>query len=121
MATYTLGTRESEFLHYELEPQYTREQVFIAAGQNLPAGAVVGKVTASGEYAAYDNAAANGTESAAGVLLADVDATNGVTEGVILARGPAVVLNRALDWNGQTGTAVADGQNDLAALGILVR
>ena len=41
--------------------------------------------------------------------------------GVIIARGPAVVLNRALDWNGQTGTSVTDGQNDLAALGILVR
>ena len=121
MATYTLGTRESEFLHYELEPQYTREQVIIAAGQNLPAGAVVGKVTASGEYAAYDNAATDGTESAAGVLLAAVDASGGATEGVILARGPAVVLNRALDWNGQAGAAVTDGQADLVAIGILVR
>jgi len=32
-----------------------------------------------------------------------------------------VVPNRALDGNGQTGTAVPDGQNDLATLGILVR
>lgn len=121
MATSTLGKRESEFLHYELEPQYTREQVTITAGQNLPAGAVVGKITASGKYAAYDNNASDGTETAAGVLVAAVDASAADEEGVIIARGPAVVLNRALDWNGQTGAAVTDGQNDLAGIGILVR
>ena len=121
MATSTLAKRESEFLHYELEPQYTREQVTVASGQNLPAGAVVGKITATGKYAAYNNAATDGTETAAGVLVAAVDASGGDAQGVILARGPAVVLNRALDWNGQTGAAVTDGQNDLAAISILVR
>jgi len=45
MATCTLAKRESEFLHYEVEPQYTREQITIASGEDLPAGAVVGKIT----------------------------------------------------------------------------
>ena len=121
MTTDTLAKRESEFLHYEVEPQFTREQVTIASGQNLPAGAVIGKITASGKYAAYDNGASDGTESAAGVLVAAVDASGGDKSGVIVARGPAIMLNRALDWNGQTGAAVTDGQAGLAALNILVR
>ena len=43
----------------------SRENIVVASGQNLVAGAVVGKITASSKYAVYDNAIdpVNGTEA----------------------------------------------------------
>ena len=97
-------------------PQFCREEVTIVSGQDLAAGTVVGKITASGKYAVYDNGAADGTQTAAGVLFDAVDASGGDAAGVITARG-AVVNADLLTSNDANGTA------DLAALNppIIVR
>lgn len=39
----------------------------------VPSGVVLGKITATGLYAPYDNGAADGTEVAAGILFQTVD------------------------------------------------
>lgn len=52
--------------------------IIIVSGQAaLTRGTVMGKVTASGKYAVYSDAASNGTEVAAGILALDTDAASG--------------------------------------------
>ncbi len=53
---------------------YTQKGVTLAAGQGvLPAGLVVGQRTATKRYAAYSNAAGDGTQTARGILRRAVD------------------------------------------------
>ena len=49
----------------------------IASGENLTAGAVLGRITASGQYKQVDITAADGTETAVCVLAQDTDASGG--------------------------------------------
>ena len=92
----------------------SRDRVTIASGQNLAAGTVLGKITASGLFAAYDNAATDGTQTAAAILYAAVDASGGNTPGAAITRLAEV------DGNSLIGLD-ADGTADLAALNIIVR
>jgi hypothetical protein len=125
MTTYTEPAQLSDFLKYELAPeqQFCRATVTIVSGQNLAAGTVVGKISASGKYTAYDNDASTGEQAAAGVLLFAVDASGGDKKGVILARGPAILAINSIAWGavvttqGEKDAAVVD----LAALNILCR
>ncbi|MGV9540921.1 head decoration protein [Nocardia beijingensis] len=55
----------------------------------IPSGTILGKVTATGLYGPYDNAASDGRETATGILFADV---------------------RAIKENGSTATKVGSGQ-----------
>ena len=51
--------------------------VTVASGAGvLQAGTVLGKVTASGKYVAYDNTALDGSETAVAILADKVDATS---------------------------------------------
>lgn len=68
----------------------------------------------SGKYVAYDNTATNGTEVAAGILYAAVDATAADAPGVIIARDAEVA---EVHLSGIDAAAKVD----LAALGIIVR
>lgn len=43
---------------------------------DLAAGTVLGKITASGKYVAYNDGASNGSEVAVGILVNDVDASS---------------------------------------------
>ena len=122
MATLTEGKHEGEFIgQLAMGIGYHVDQVTVLSGQNLVAGAVVGKVTASGKYVAYDNAGTDdGRRAVAGILVAAVDASGGdVTTGRVLLRGPAIVNKNDLTWAagidaGEQATAIAA----LMALGI---
>ena len=62
MATYTEPARPLEFLVSEGNGQISRDQIVLVSGAGaLVAGRVLGKVTASGKYKAYDNTASDGT------------------------------------------------------------
>lgn len=122
MATYTEATNLGDLLKREFEPIYNRESVTLITGQNLTLGAVLGKITASGKYTAVAPSASDGSQTAAAVLLADVDATSADKKAVILARGPAVVSSGYLVWpGGCTTNQKAAATNQLAALGIVAR
>lgn len=111
-----------DLLKYEAPNLYSRDEIVVAAGQTLALGAVVGRVTATGEIVALDPGAEDGREIAAGVLIEAVATT--ATErrrSVIVARhatlfGGALVFAPTLTSE-QTATALAQ----LAALGVLVR
>lgn len=111
----TEGKYTGEFLLSEANGTRSREEVVIAAaaGAMVP-GTLVGKITASGKYVAYSNGAADGTQTAAGVLYHAVADTAADQKAVIIARDAEV--------NGDelTGSDAA-GVADLLALGIIVR
>ena len=106
--------KAGEFLISEGNGNISREEVTVVSGQDLVAGELVGKVTASGKYATYDNGAADGTETAAGIIYADCDATGGDTLAAIVVRDAEVSSNTL------TGSD-ANGVTDLAALNIIIR
>lgn len=104
-----------EFLLSEGNGYFSREVVTIAAAAGaMVSGTVLGKITASGKYTAYSNAASDGTEVAAAVLYTPVaDSASDQTATVIIRQ--AEVANARL-----TGID-ANGKTDLAAIGIIVR
>lgn len=109
------GKHTAEFLLSEGNGSISREQVVISstAAAMVP-GTVVGKVTASGEYVAYSNAASDGSEVAAGVLYAAVKDSAADQKAVIIARYAEVIESEL------TGIDSA-GKADLLALGIICR
>ena len=113
--------RPGEFILAEANGTISREQVTILSGQNLAAGTVVGKVSASGKYIAYDDDNADGSQTAAGILYAAVDASAADAPGVIISRD-AEVADGQLVWAGtnDAGDKTA-GKADLAALDIILR
>lgn len=96
------------------------DQVTIVSGQTLLANAVVGKVTASGKFAVYNNGASDGTEVAAGVLVAAVDAASADALGLVIRRD-AELKSSGINWGSSDSTAITAGTADLLALGILIR
>ncbi len=117
----TEARRTGEFLLSEGNGTISREAVTVVSGQVLVAGQVVGKVTASGKYAAFDNDAADGTEVAAGVLYAGVADLAADQPGVIIARD-AEVAGVHLTWDAANdAAAITAGKADLKAIGIHVR
>lgn len=110
----TENTHAGEFLFAEANGTLSRERIVIASGEGvLKAGTVIGKLT-GGKYAAYDNAASDGSQTAVGILYDGVDATSADADGVLIARH-AEVVEAAL-----TGLDSA-GKTDLAALQIIFR
>jgi hypothetical protein len=117
-----MQSTEGQFLKYEEEQGYSRDDVIVASGQNIAVGEVVGRVTASGKIAAFDPAANDGTQNAIGVSLSAVDATAGDKPGVIVARQAIVVDRDNLVWGGAPTNAQKDAAiAQLKALGILSR
>jgi hypothetical protein len=112
----------AHYLVSEASGYRSREQVLIASGSDvLKAGAVLGKVTASGKYAPFAPASEDGTENAAAILFEGCDAAAADVRRTITARDSEVHVD-VLEWT--------DGVNDaqknaaltaLAALGIIGR
>ena len=110
------GKYTGEFLLSEANGTRSREEVVIAAaaGAMVP-GTVVGKITASGKYVAYDEVRTDdGHRVAAGVLYHEVTDSAEDQKAVIIARDAEV--------NGDELTGSdANGIVDLKAVGIIVR
>ena len=121
MTTLTETTHPGGFLVWEALRDYTRETITVAAG-TLEPGTVLGRITASGKYAAHDPAAIDGTETAVAVLWGRADATAGDVPAVALVRGPAIVNRHDLEFAGTPSEAeIGAAHAALLAAGILVR
>ncbi len=121
MAVQTEGNRLNDFLKWEQEKLYSREKVTIASGEDLALGEVVGIVTASGEYEAFDQDASDGTETAAGIVIAAYDATSAAVEGVIICRDAIVIEDNLVFPSDITAGEQATAMASLKALGIITR
>ena len=123
MTTLTEGKHAGGFLIWEVLRDYTRESVTIASGAGkLAPGTVLGKITTGGKYTALAPAATNGSQNAAGILWADIDATDADALGVVILRGPAIANRHELVWpDGATEAQITTATTALAALGIILR
>ncbi len=119
---FTESMNLGDLLKYEAPNLYSRDRVTVAAGQNLPLGAVIGVVTATGKVKQIDPSATDGTQVAAGVLMQACDAALAErTDGLVVARH-AIVSDHALQW--PTGITTGEQQAAVAqlkSLGVLVR
>ena len=122
MPVITEGLNLGDLLKYEAPNLYSRDQITVGAGQNLPLGTVVGLVTATGKLKQIDPSATDGSQYAAGVLMQAVDATLIDREdGLMLARH-AIVADHALAWPAAiTAAEKLAAIAQLKSLGILVR
>jgi len=123
MPTLTEGPHAGGFLVWEALRDYCRETLTIASGTPaLEPGTVLGKITASGKYAAHDPGATNGTETAVAVVWDKVDASGGDAPAVAVVRGPAIVNRHDLVFAGTpTAAEIAAAHADLLGQGIVVR
>lgn len=100
MVTLTEGRHEGEFIgELALGVGYHVDEITLLSGENLPAGAVLGKVTASGKYVAYDPAGTDdGRRTVAGVLVPNADASDADVVTRALVRGPCTINKFDLTW-----------------------
>lgn len=108
-------------IKWEESSDYSREKVTILSGQNLEVLEVVGKVTASGKYVSFNQDGADGSEDAAGIMVAACDASLADKEGVIINKH-AMMTSDNLIWPGDidAGEQIA-AVAQLVALGIIDR
>ena len=112
----------SAFIKAEEEQSYSRKDITVASGQNLAIGTVLGKITASGKYAAYDNDAVDGTQTAAGILTAAVNASAADAPGVAVVREAIAAKEQLIFGAGVTTQGEKDAAYvDLEAIGIVCR
>jgi len=97
MEKSTESRHPGEHIVSEANGALSREQGVLISGQNLAAGTVLGVITASGKYTAFDQDAATGEEVAAAVLYAAVDASAADADCVVHARQCEVMAD-ALTW-----------------------
>ena len=119
----TEGQHAGGFLVWEVLRDFTRETVTIASGAGkLEPGSVLGKITTGGKYTVLAPAATNGSQNAAGILWAGVDASAADALGVVLLRGPAIVNRHEIVWpEGATEAQITAATTALATIGIILR
>lgn len=120
MTAIAEGRHAGEFIMSEANGQRSRENVTIVSGQDIGAGAVLGKITASGKYTAINQGAGDGSQTAAGILIAACDASDGDVEAAIIARDAEVNAD-CLDWGAESPTEITTGLAELLTLGIVAR
>lgn len=121
MAAITESNYLGDILKYEAPSLFSRDQVTVISGQNLAIGTVVGIITASGKVTILAPAAADGSQTAAGVIVAAVDASAADAKGVMIARH-SIVSDAGLVWpGGISGPQKTTAISQLKSAGILVR
>ena len=83
MPVQTESNSLGDWLKFEEDNLYSRDEVTVASGQNLATGTVIGVITTSGKVTQLAPAASDGSETAAGVLLHPVDASTADQPGVM--------------------------------------
>lgn len=121
------AARQGYLLQYEVNPDYTREQLVLLAGsgavREVRVGQLLGRITASGKkMVVWAPDATDGSQTVAGVVLEDSDAPSGA-DGVVLAltRGPAIVRQEELDFGAATAGQITAAITTLAGLGVRVK
>jgi len=118
---FTEGSHAGEHILSEANGDRSREQGVLASGNNLVAGAVLGQITADGKYTELAPGATDGSEVAAAVLYAAVDATSADADCVVSVRD-AELSTSALTWpSGITGPEQVQATTELESLGIVLR
>ncbi len=116
MPTITMKPTLGDVLKHEYDRAYCREAGTLKAGTNYAVGTVLARDADDGKLVVCVNdTAADGSHTPVGILLADVDATDGDKTGVYLARGPAMLSANQIVW----GDTINDAAKKAAKLAIL--
>ena len=117
------NNRLGDLLKYETDKNYCREVMTVASGQNLKMGTVVGIKTATDEIkiVSIANEETDGSDSAFGVLLEDVDATESAKEGLIIARDAILARDYVVFPTDATDEQKKKITKDLEKRGIVIR
>jgi hypothetical protein len=116
-----------DLLKFEIDKNYCREVVTVAAGQNLKLGTIVGIVAATGAAKSVylptgdEDEVLDGSEIAVGVLLENADATSGAKKSLMIARGAIVAENTIVFPEGATDAQKKKIVGDLEARGVVIR
>lgn len=118
------GRHTGEFIISEANGQLSRDNVTVTvpAATKFQPGTVLGQVTATGKYVAFDETASDGRENAAGVLYGECNNEDGV--GATDVAAAVVNMNaevREADLIWVNDADDAQGLADLLALGIKAR
>ena len=115
MTVFNEGFKTGEFILSEGDENISRDEITIAAAAPaMVAGQVLGKITATGKFVAYNNAATDGSDVAAGILYA------AVPDKAVDQRAVAVTRLCEVKVGALTGLD-APGRADLLLLNIVVR
>lgn len=121
MTTYNEPARPFDFLISEANGSLSRDQVTVAAAAPaMVPGTVLGKITASGKYSIYNNAASDGTEVAAAILCYAADDLAADQIATVIT-SDAEVADALLNWGANDGTGITAGKADLLAKNIKIR
>ncbi|MFT4314300.1 MAG: head decoration protein [Wolbachia pipientis] len=97
MTCITEQNNLGDLLKYEASSLYSREQITVAKGQNIKLGAVVAKKTEDGFIRVLNPTATDGTQTAIGVILNDVNSKDSDIKAVIITR-IALLADNAVVW-----------------------
>ncbi len=122
MTVKTLPQGAGSAIKSEANGDYSRDAVVVASGNGLVrANTVMGRITATGLLRPYDNDNTDGSQTAIGVLVYDVDTTTANAPGVIVARAAEVWQSRLIFASTVAVGEIAPAIVELNAAGILVR
>ena len=123
MTVVTQSPSLGDVLKYEVNSNYTRDTVTLLAGMPYPVGSVLGKITASAKYKLATSGGSDGAQTAVAVLLYPVDATLADAQGIVVARGPAIISRAALAYDATVNDSakITTKLGQLAAVGIIAR
>ena len=115
--------RLGDLLKYEADKNYCREVMTVASGQNLKMGTVVGVKSATDEIKTVSIAEeeTDGSDSAFGVLLEDVDATSASKKALVIARDAILASDYVLFPTDATDEQKKKITKDLEKRGIVIR
>lgn len=109
----TSATSQPDKLYAGDHPPVVIPVVIVSGAGALTRGTVLGRITASGKYDAYDDGDSDGTEVARAILAHDVDATSADVNTVAFVHG---------EFNESALTGIdAAGSLDLLGLGVYVK
>lgn len=111
------------FIVSEANGHRSREEIVVADSAVVEPGTILGKITASGKFVQADNVtpAADGSETAAGILYKRTDADGQDAEAVAIVRDAEVFRDELVYPDGADQAQKDEIDADLLALGIVVR
>jgi hypothetical protein len=110
------------FIKSEGNGDISRDTLVIVSGSGkLLAGTVLGKITATGKYKPYDNDAVDGSQTAAAILVYDVDATLADATAVGIVRLAEVWTSRLVWATSVLLAEKAPAYVELSAANVFVR
>lgn len=121
MTTQNETTHAGDFILSEANGNRSRDNATLISGQDLQAGAVIGKITSGGKWTAYDPSASDGSQTNLGILLSAIDASGGDTACVVIARDCEVNGDQLIYKDVSPAPVPATVATALLLTGIVVR